>query len=354
MYVFCHLQPPNDCLTTLSTPDTFILTCCWTAGLGVMYMGARKGLGTISHRFHYGQILVLALIVRALCFGISIAVVEEIKSTSWLNFFLFDVGTLIVMVSIIALIGSQVRNVRATQLLRQAGIIESPKHDNQLRQSLLEDGERRFSEASEGRPLDRLQYHRVSVMIFSGASALIGTYMGLLLILFNTSNSESIHKKGLSFFFIVTNVLLIVALTYSTQREYYSGALSISYKNQPVGLSNNRSKSVNSVSNRKLTKHGKSKLAWHQGYAGKQLCLSAILVLFCAYRILWAAIVLTSGWKSKMEEPFWCLLVDHGVELLFLLLIFFYLSQIAHSCFDVKDSFYTLTVSCLIDSRVAL
>lgn len=78
----------------------------------VSYEVAQQQIVSLSHRFRYVIFLVGMVFVRCLCsfIGMSESQYAQHHTNSILPFFLFDVGQLVFLATVLALVGAQIRN----------------------------------------------------------------------------------------------------------------------------------------------------------------------------------------------------------------------------------------------------
>eukprot|EP01138_Halocafeteria_seosinensis_P007952 gb/GECG01008124.1/.p1 GENE.gb/GECG01008124.1/~~gb/GECG01008124.1/.p1 ORF type:complete len:498 (+),score=53.24 gb/GECG01008124.1/:1-1494(+) len=318
--------------------------------VAVIFFGAQKGIGTLSHRFHYSQFLLVASFIRGLNFFVGIGVCGQIPSDSWLAFFLFDIGTLLMLVSIIVLIGSQIRNVKAIRALKEIGVLRPSEtgrtHGLSLTDRLLtqEDQVDKDGAVAVPKPSTEVHYRKTSLAIFAASSVMVLTYFILAVLLYNLTDTPEQRKDAISFYFVAVNAILAVILALSTQFERMNGCFDVNVNRHHSHQFFWRQTSVNSDRFPSKLYDEDGFASWCTTYAGKQILLSTVLIIFCLYRVIWYAVLLNSGYRSEMEEPYKYLIADYGVEFFFLVLVFLLLHRTAHSCFSSRDPFYMLSI----------
>eukprot|EP01138_Halocafeteria_seosinensis_P007951 gb/GECG01008123.1/.p1 GENE.gb/GECG01008123.1/~~gb/GECG01008123.1/.p1 ORF type:complete len:539 (+),score=45.72 gb/GECG01008123.1/:1-1617(+) len=322
----------------------------------ILWRFSRLGLVTLSHRFRFLIFLLGQVFVRGLCsfIGVGEAEYAQHDPNSILPFFLFDVADLILISSVLALVGAQVRNVVSCELLVEKRVVERTIHTarrpRQHSQTLLGGPrfDRFFPSGFQCRPESTEYVSFVVFLLVLGLSIAYTTMVGY--IYHFVENGKKRHSDE-QLFFIVVYAVSLVLLVISTYAEQASGCLRLCEHQDD---SSNENHSLNTRPDAQPSEapgDTGGNAAYKVGennttYGKKQLWFSILLIALLVFRIIWAVSQLVKKRANEFRNDWYWLVVEYAVEIFLLTLLFALLlcgkEKMVHGSYRKEDPYFIL------------
>eukprot|EP01138_Halocafeteria_seosinensis_P005230 gb/GECG01005347.1/.p1 GENE.gb/GECG01005347.1/~~gb/GECG01005347.1/.p1 ORF type:complete len:493 (+),score=39.87 gb/GECG01005347.1/:1-1479(+) len=371
------MEPATDRISYTKTEATL-------GGIGVVYgflltivlrgMLSKFDTESLSHRFRYLVLLIGTMFVRMLCsfIGVGEAQYAQNDPNSILPFFLFDVGDLMFVVSIIAKSGAQIRNFLSFEMLVKEGIVyrEARRQDDFGFHELP--NERNIATYEGDSYLRNLPYPRflqkilgvdnarrtanivdsIGGYVFSCVLAISVLYTVMSAVLYRYFEHGVKRHSAEQIFLIIVYSLTFLVSAFTTYAEKTSGSLSMV---DPREISNHGRQGINAPNNfddEQVPQHAFS-LSPSQ-YEKRQKYVSWAFGLFLLLRIGYSVYQIKGEIANEFKNEYWLLIIEYGVKMAILTLVFYLLlspmedeeetlkegKQVIHGSYDRRDPYF--------------
>eukprot|EP01138_Halocafeteria_seosinensis_P016471 gb/GECG01016802.1/.p1 GENE.gb/GECG01016802.1/~~gb/GECG01016802.1/.p1 ORF type:complete len:508 (+),score=51.72 gb/GECG01016802.1/:1-1524(+) len=340
-------------------------------------MSAKFDTESLSHRFRYLVLLLGSIFVRMLCslIGVGEARYAQNDQNSILPFFLFDVGDLMFVVSIIAKSGAQIRNFLSFEVLVRRGVVarETPRRresgsEQEVYHSLNEgtDGIQNGDNYSRNFPFSEFtrkvcklnrsesaatRIDRLGRYVFSWILLISLAYTAMTGVLYHVfENGVKRHKAEQIFLIIVYSVTFIQTVI-TTYFEQVSGSLNMAESNG--AQRENQDGPITSTAEAEVMPNFAFTLSPSE-YGSRQLRISTAFAGFLLLRIAYSAYQIIGGIANEFKNEYWLLIIEYGIEMGIMAVVFYWLlsplegegsrAEMIHGSYDSRDPYFVFRI----------